>query len=55
LIYLVGSILLGLGTLGYAVWFFWSRTYVNARRVFLMSIIYFPVLCVVVILDRILL
>jgi len=55
LIYLVGSILLGLGALGYAVWFSWNRTYVNARRVFLMSIVYFPVLCVVVILDRILL
>ena len=55
LIYLVGSTLLGFGVLGYAVWFFWSRTYVNARRVFLMTIIYFPVLCIVVILDRILL
>ncbi|HIL87744.1 MAG TPA: protoheme IX farnesyltransferase [Deltaproteobacteria bacterium] len=54
-VYLAGSLLLGLGALGYAGWFFWNRTYVNARRVFLMSIVYFPVLCVVVILDRILL
>ena len=53
LVYLVSAVILGLGFLAVISLFFQKSSNENARKVFLASIIYLPVLSSVIILDRI--
>jgi protoheme IX farnesyltransferase len=50
--YLAGAILLGLGFTGVAVWAAVQRTSAAARRLFLASVAYLPVLCTLLLVDR---
>ena len=52
LVYLVSAILLGLVFLAVIYLFFRESSGENARKVFLASIIYLPVLISIIILDR---
>ncbi|MBC8257606.1 MAG: protoheme IX farnesyltransferase [SAR324 cluster bacterium] len=52
LLYLIGSILLGISFLAVITLFFLESSVNNARKVFLASIIYLPVLSTVLVLDR---
>ena len=54
LLYLVSAVGLGGFFLGSILLFFKQKNTENARRVFFASIIYFPILWIVMILDRIL-
>jgi protoheme IX farnesyltransferase len=51
--YLVGALLLGLGYLGCAIAFARQLTMPRARQLFLASIIYLPLLLVVMVLDKV--
>ncbi|MBF0279859.1 MAG: protoheme IX farnesyltransferase [SAR324 cluster bacterium] len=52
LLYLICALGLGISFLAITTFFFRERTIVNARKVFFASIIYFPVLWVAMVLDR---
>jgi protoheme IX farnesyltransferase len=52
LIYAGGSLVAGLGMLALAVRFHRSRTNIDARRVFLASIVYLPILLALMVVDR---
>ena len=52
LVYLVSAVILGLGFLAMISLFFRNSSGENARKVFLASIIYLPVLSSIIILDR---
>jgi protoheme IX farnesyltransferase len=52
LLYLTGAILLGLGFFAVITLFFREKSVENARKVFLASIIYLPVLSTILILER---
>ena len=52
LFYLTGAILLGLGYIGVITLFFSESSIKNARKVFLSSIIYLPVLITIIILEQ---
>ena len=53
LVYLVSAVILGLGFLAVIYLFFRKSSKENARKVFLASIIYLPVLISIIILDKI--
>ena len=52
LVYLISAVILGLGLLAIIYLFFLESSVENARKVFLASIIYLPVLSSIIILDR---
>ena len=52
LLYLIGAILLGLGFFAVITLFFRESSVENARKVFLTSIIYLPVLSTILVLER---
>ena len=52
LLYLTGAILLGLGFFAVITLFFRESSVENARKVFLVSIIYLPVLSTIIVLER---
>ena len=52
LFYLTGAILLGLGYIRVITLFFSESSIENARKVFLSSIIYLPVLITIIILEQ---
>ena len=52
LLYLTGAILLGLGFFAVITLFFREKSVENARKVFLASIVYLPVLSTIIFLER---
>ena len=52
IVYLLSAVILGLGLLAIIYLFFRESSVENARKVFLASIIYLPVLSSIIILDR---
>ena len=52
IVYLLSAVILGLGLLAVIYLFFRESSVENARKVFLASIIYLPVLSSIIILDR---
>jgi heme o synthase len=51
-VYLVGAIALGVGLLALAVGFAWDRSATRARRLFLASLVYLPILWVLMLANR---
>ena len=50
--YMWGALVLGVGFLGCAIAFAWSRSILSARRLFLVSVLYLPLLLGLMVFDR---
>lgn len=52
-LYLAGSVALGLGFLAFGVWVAGRRTTLQARRLFLASVVYLPALLLLMVIDKV--